>query len=84
MSYLYGSAASLSPSPKKFKAKTVIITGATGNINQGCSATALIFCASFNRTPQLVIGGLKPKPKNDKAVSPSIIAGIDKVAEAIR
>ena len=44
------------------------MTGTTGKINQGWSATAFIFCASFRRTPQLVTGGLKPKPKNGEMV----------------
>lgn len=33
--YLYGSAASLSPSPKKLNASTTMKTGTTGSINQG-------------------------------------------------
>jgi hypothetical protein len=43
-----------------------------------------MFCASVRRTPQLVIGGRSPSPRNDSAVSPRIIPGIKSVAEAIR
>ena len=43
-----------------------------------------MFCASFSSTPQLVIGGRRPRPRNDSAVSPRIMPGIDRVAEAIR
>jgi hypothetical protein len=39
----YGSAASRSPSPKKLKASTVMMTQATGSISQGYSATTLMF-----------------------------------------
>ena len=42
------------------------------------------FCASFNITPQDTAGALRPRPKKDSAVSPKIIAGIERVAEAIR
>ena len=43
-----------------------------------------MFCASLSSTPQLVIGGRTPSPRNDSAVSPRIMPGIIKVAEAIR
>ncbi len=43
-----------------------------------------MFCASFSSTPQLVIGGRRPRPRKLSAVSPRIIAGIDSVADAIR
>ena len=33
--YLYGSAASRKPSPKKLKASTTVNTGTTGSISQG-------------------------------------------------
>ena len=33
--YLYGSAASRKPSPRKLKARTTMITGSTGSISQG-------------------------------------------------
>ena len=37
-----------------------------------------------SHTPQEVIGGLRPRPKKESAVSPSIIAGIDSETEAMR
>ena len=43
-----------------------------------------MFCASLSSTPQLVIGGRSPRPRNDSAVSPRIIDGMARVAEAIR
>ena len=43
-----------------------------------------MFCASFSSTPQLVIGGRSPMPRNDSAVSPRIMLGIDSDAAAIR
>ena len=43
-----------------------------------------MFCASFSKTPQLVIGGRSPRPRKDSAVSPRIMPGITRVAEAIR
>ncbi|GIS90743.1 MAG: hypothetical protein CM1200mP20_07840 [Pseudomonadota bacterium] len=39
---------------------------------------------SFNRTPQLVIGGRRPSPRKLNAVSPRIIPGMDNEADAIR
>ena len=39
--------------------------------------------ASLSSTPQLVTGGLSPKPRNDRAVSPRIIAGTERVAETV-
>ncbi len=40
--------------------------------------------ASTSRMPQLVIGGLKPRPRKESAVSPRIMPGMAIVAEAIR
>jgi hypothetical protein len=39
----YGSAASRNPSPKKLKARTVMMILATGSISQGYKATTLMF-----------------------------------------
>ena len=44
----------------------------------------LMFWASFSSTPQLVIGGRRPRPRNYSAVSPRIMHGMESVAEAIR
>ena len=44
----------------------------------------LMFWASFSNTPQLVIGARKPIPKKLSAVSPRIMVGMERVAEAIR
>src|SRR6266508_3550212 len=68
----------------KLKASTTTTTGRIGNNSQGCSCTAARFCASLSSTPQLVTGGRRPRPRNDSAVSPRIIEGIESVAEAIR
>ena len=43
-----------------------------------------MFCASERSTPQLVIGGRRPRPRKESAVSARIIEGIDSDAEAIR
>ena len=43
-----------------------------------------MFCASVRSTPQEVIGGRKPSPRKESAVSARIIEGIERVSEAIR
>jgi hypothetical protein len=43
-----------------------------------------MFCASERSTPQLVMGGRRPSPRKESAVSPRIMFGIDRVAETIR
>jgi len=43
-----------------------------------------MFCASFSSTPRLVIGGRRPRLRKLSAVSPKIMPGMAKVAEAIR
>src|SRR5947207_223648 len=43
-----------------------------------------MFCASLSNTPQLVIGGRSPRPRNDSAVSPRIMPGMTSVADAIK
>ena len=48
------------------------------------TATTLMSVASLSSTPQLTIGGLRPRPRKLKAVSPRIMLGMDMVAEAIR
>ena len=42
------------------------------------------FCVSLSMTPQLVIGGLSPRPKKPRAVSLRIIDGMASVAWTIR
>ena len=43
-----------------------------------------MFCASFSSTPQLVIGGRRPRPRKRQRRLAQDHAGIDSVAEAIR
>ena len=38
-----------------------------------------MFCASLRSTPQLVTGGRRPRPRNERAVSPRIMLGTDSV-----
>jgi hypothetical protein len=40
--------------------------------------------ASLSSTPHEVMGGLRPKPRKESAVSARIIDGMESVAEAIR
>ena len=51
----------------------------TGVKSQGCWATAWTLLASLRRTPQEVMGGLSPRPKNDRAVSARIMWGTARV-----
>jgi hypothetical protein len=43
-----------------------------------------MFWASDRSTPQLVMGGRRPRPRKDSAVSPRIMFGMDRVADTIR
>src|SRR5438445_2612578 len=81
--WLYGSAASLNPSPTRLKARTERITTAPGTRSQGARATVWMFCASWRSTPQLIAGGRIPRPRNDSDVSLMIIAGIASVLVAM-
>src|SRR5207248_7984768 len=79
----YGSAASRSPSPRKLKAMTARITGMAGIISQGEMATVWTFWACCSRTPQLIAGGRRPRPRKLSAVSLMIIAGRASVVAAM-
>ena len=62
---------------------TTTITGTAGSISHGEMATVWTFWACCNKTPQLMAGGRRPRPRKLRAVSLTIIAGRARVVAAM-
>ena len=62
---------------------TTMITGTAGSISHGEMATVWTFCACCSRTPQLIAGGRRPRPRKLRAVSLMIMAGRASVVAAM-
>ena len=56
---------------------------APGANSQGAVAIERMFCASRSSTPHEMVGGCRPRPRKDSAVSARIIAGIASVTDAM-
>ena len=67
----------------KFMASTAITIATPGANSHGAVATVRMFWASWRRTPQLMVGGRRPRPRKLSDVSARIIAGIERVIEAM-
>ncbi|MNT48361.1 hypothetical protein D3C72_1851380 [compost metagenome] len=62
---------------------TAMTTATPGRNSHGAVAIERMFCASRSSTPQEIVGGWRPRPRNESEVSARIIAGTASVTEAM-